>query len=137
MCVSVLTTSSTHKQIIVSLQQNRLIVDAKVWCSPEPETPTLNAEYSSEGSGKKIKGMTYDIVRAVGDSEHPPPGTAFEENSENSGSDSVPHNDTDPNNADRGDGGSIPLTSQLKHMIKGDRETKDKREKHMIKRDRG
>ncbi|CAL8306107.1 unnamed protein product [Arctogadus glacialis] len=100
-------------------EQNRLIVDAKVWCSPEPETPTLNAQYSSEGSGKKIKGMTYDIVRAVGDSEHHPPGTAFEENSENSGSDSVPHNDTDPNNAARGEGGSIPLTSQLKKMIKG------------------
>ncbi|CAL8263071.1 unnamed protein product [Lota lota] len=102
-------------------EENSLLVDAnaKVLCSPEPETTTLNAETSSEVSGKKIKGMTYDIVLAVSDSEPDPPAMASEENSENSGSDSVPDNDTDQNNADRGEGCSIPQTSQLKNKIKG------------------
>ena len=72
-----------------------------MWCSPEPETTRRSAEPSSEGSGKNALNVN---------GKKP-----FEENSENSGSDSVPPNDTDQYN----EGGSVPLTSQLKNTMKG------------------
>ena len=97
-----------------------MVVDAKAWRSPEPETTGRNAEPSSEGCGKKMKGVTYDMALAVSDSEpRPRPAKAFEENSASSGSDSFPPNDTDLHVADRGRGGSVPVTSQLKNTMKG------------------
>ncbi|CAL8356451.1 unnamed protein product [Merluccius merluccius] len=97
-------------------EQNNLDVEAsaKVLSSPEPET---TGKAFSAVSGKNIN--SNDIVPALIDSDTDPLATASEEHSKNSGSDSVPNNDSNQNNEDRDEGSSNPLTSHLKIIMKG------------------